>query len=288
MDLETPVRKSTRLSMAQQETRHRMLHYLTASVHPLLEEDDEVQQGLTSDAFPAVEPSMMDPKEPLAESLPLNYSKMIHTSPKDPSLTSSGTSSTTLLGKGYSATALLRSGQVPIEAPSLSTPSATHLTSPTSTVSSTPNASLTPSMASPSVARYAFDLFSLSLNDIKSLFNSLPDTFFPRRRLHLPKKPKTLVLDLDETLIHSTCKSTKSYDMMIEVLMNKNSCLYYVSKRPFCDYFLKKVSQWYNLVIFTASLPEYAEPVIDWLDNGARVLQQRLFRSVSKPDALFS
>lgn len=132
-----------------------------------------------------------------------------------------------------------------------------------------------------STPRHSYDLFSLSFAELRYLFSSLPDVYFPRRKIHLPKKAKTLVLDLDETLIHSTCKSTgQPYDMMIEVLMDKNSCLYYVTQRPFCTYFLKKVSEWYNLVIYTASLPEYADPVIDWLDNGARILQKRFFRAV--------
>lgn len=94
-----------------------------------------------------------------------------------------------------------------------------------------------------------YDLMSLSNAETAFLFRSLPDSFFPRRHLHLPKKAKTLVLDLDETLIHSTSKSCKRYDTMIEVLMNKASCLYYVLRRPHVEYFLKKVS---SIVGYTA------------------------------------
>ena len=42
-----------------------------------------------------------------------------------------------------------------------------------------------------------------------------------------------------------------------------------------------QVSQWYTLVIFTASMQEYADPVIDWLDAGRGILGRRLFREVS-------
>ncbi|KIJ56854.1 hypothetical protein M422DRAFT_773601 [Sphaerobolus stellatus SS14] len=127
---------------------------------------------------------------------------------------------------------------------------------------------------------------------------SLPST--PPPHPHLRKTPfhlpKTLVLDLDETLIHSTSRPmtgqgtggtgllglggrrNKGAGHMVEVILNGRSTLYHVYKRPFVDYFLRKVSGWYTLVIFTASMQEYADPVIDWLDAGRGILTRRLFR----------
>ncbi|KAJ3107099.1 Nuclear envelope morphology protein 1 [Physocladia obscura] len=93
----------------------------------------------------------------------------------------------------------------------------------------------------------------------------------------LPPK-KTLVLDLDETLVHSTSTSSRHHDHIIEVLVDKHVCLYYVYKRPGVDAFLKKVSQWYKVVVFTASMPEYADPVIDWLDKDRTLISRRYFR----------
>ncbi|PIL36961.1 transporter [Ganoderma sinense ZZ0214-1] len=105
--------------------------------------------------------------------------------------------------------------------------------------------------------------------------------------------PKTLVLDLDETLIHSTSRPilsaggsglfgfgrrNKGVGYTVEVVLGGRSTLYHVYKRPFVDYFLRKVSQWYTLVIFTASMPEYADPVIDWLDAGRGIFSRRYFR----------
>ncbi|KAJ3166780.1 hypothetical protein HK101_011875 [Irineochytrium annulatum] len=96
----------------------------------------------------------------------------------------------------------------------------------------------------------------------------------PRTRM------KTLVLDLDETLIHSTATGTgRHHDHVIEVLVEKHVCLYYVYKRPHVDLFLRKVSDWYKVVIFTASMPEYADPVIDWLDPNRELISRRYFRS---------
>lgn len=69
----------------------------------------------------------------------------------------------------------------------------------------------------------------------------LPDVAFPRYRLSLPKKTKILVLDLDETLVHSTSASAKDCDFLVEVLVEHLSCLYYVHKRPFVEHFIEVV-----------------------------------------------
>lgn len=105
---------------------------------------------------------------------------------------------------------------------------------------------------------------------------------FPSRPLmpkHVPTK--TLVLDLDETLIHSLSRSSSfSQGQMVEIKLDTNqlATLYLVNKRPFCDYFLRAVSQWYKLVIFTASVQAYADPMIDWLERERKYFHQRLYR----------
>lgn len=114
-------------------------------------------------------------------------------------------------------------------------------------------------------------------NFIDNLSFQVPDSFFTRRK---SKKLKTLVLDLDETLIHSTSSSNcANFDFMVEVLVNRASCLYYVYKRPNLDYFLNVISNWYNLIIFTASVREYADPVIDLIDENGNYFKKRLFRT---------
>ncbi|KAH9179788.1 NIF-domain-containing protein [Lactarius sanguifluus] len=102
--------------------------------------------------------------------------------------------------------------------------------------------------------------------------------------------PKTLVLDLDETLIHSTTRppttsgirglfgARRAAPHTVDVVMGGRPNVYYVYKRPFVDLFLRKVSAWYTLVIFTASMKEYADPVIDWLDAGQGIIARRFFR----------
>ncbi|KAK0708766.1 NLI interacting factor-like phosphatase-domain-containing protein [Apiosordaria backusii] len=104
---------------------------------------------------------------------------------------------------------------------------------------------------------------------------------------------KTLILDLDETLIHSMSKGGRmSSGHMVEVRLNttyvgvggqnsigpQHPILYYVHKRPHCDEFLRRVSKWYNLVVFTASVQEYADPVIDWLEADRKYFSARYYR----------
>jgi hypothetical protein len=69
----------------------------------------------------------------------------------------------------------------------------------------------------------------------------------------------TLALDLDETLIH--------YSEMKEA--------YYV--RPGVTEFLKELSEYYQLVLFTASVRKYADWIVDQIDpNG--YISHRLYR----------
>ena len=88
---------------------------------------------------------------------------------------------------------------------------------------------------------------------------------------------KCLVLDLDETLVHSQFNQIKTPDYTIPVDIEGNVCNIFVSKRPGVDNFLKTMSQYFELVIFTASLSKYADPLMNLMDpNGYCTM--RLFR----------
>ena len=89
---------------------------------------------------------------------------------------------------------------------------------------------------------------------------------------------KTLVLDLDETLVHSSFKPLPNPDMVITLQIDSTRTYsVYVMKRPGVDMFLRRLSRFYELVIFTASLSKYANPLLDQIDPD-RCISARLFR----------
>lgn len=106
---------------------------------------------------------------------------------------------------------------------------------------------------------------------------------------HIPKEPllpphfkkhtnkNCLVLDLDETLVHSSFKHVPGADFIIPVEIENVVHQVYVMKRPGVDEFMKRVGQLFEVVVFTASLSKYADPVLDLLDIH-KVIAHRLFR----------
>jgi RNA polymerase II subunit A small phosphatase-like protein len=88
---------------------------------------------------------------------------------------------------------------------------------------------------------------------------------------------KCLVIDLDETLVHSSFKPISNADFIVPVEIDGTIHQVYVLKRPFVDEFLMKVGELYECVLFTASLAKYADPVTDLLDKWD-VFRARLFR----------
>ena len=88
---------------------------------------------------------------------------------------------------------------------------------------------------------------------------------------------KCLVLDLDETLVHSSFKIIHQADYIVPVEIEAQYHNVYVIKRPGVDSFLKSVGDMYEVVVFTASLSKYADPVLDKLDVH-RAVKHRLFR----------
>lgn len=112
----------------------------------------------------------------------------------------------------------------------------------------------------------------------KSTSASIP----PLGRLLKPRERKILVLDLDETLIHSMSRSTSKASQIVEVHLKTLpvSSMYYITKRPHCLEFLQTVAQWYELAIFTAGVQEYADPIIDLLerDLGFKCFKRRYYR----------
>lgn len=88
---------------------------------------------------------------------------------------------------------------------------------------------------------------------------------------------KTLVLDLDETLVHSSFRSSQAADIVISVELEGEHHKVYVRKRPGVDAFLTRMGELYEVVVYTASMAKYANPLLDELDKSESV-HFRLFR----------
>ena len=80
-----------------------------------------------------------------------------------------------------------------------------------------------------------------------------------------PIKPYTLVLDLDETLIH--VPKGKKYFYSQSLIL-----------RPGLIDFLRNLKEFYELIIFTSSLKEYADKIIDFIEKDEKYFSYRLYR----------
>ena len=108
----------------------------------------------------------------------------------------------------------------------------------------------------------------------------------------LEKNQKTLLLDLDETLIHS-CPLSENPKYIVDKdifqgeasvnikTLNKRLKLsqFGFNIRPYCLEFLKIISKYYEVIIFTASSDVYANFIIDILDPQSKYIKGILFRN---------
>lgn len=95
-----------------------------------------------------------------------------------------------------------------------------------------------------------------------------------------PKRPKPLLLlDLDETLIHSNNNNFEIFCTQINFrLMNNENAILGINFRPFLFEFLFLLSEEYELGIFTASSQSYADQVLEWVDPLNGLFKIRLYR----------
>mmetsp|Transcript_19192 Transcript_19192/g.33065 ORF Transcript_19192/g.33065 Transcript_19192/m.33065 type:complete len:450 (-) Transcript_19192:702-2051(-) len=115
---------------------------------------------------------------------------------------------------------------------------------------------------------------------------SLPplESVVPKHRaLLLPCKTRnckrqTLVLDLDETLVHSCLEPTADADFKFPVHFNGQEHMIHVRKRPFLHEFMERVAELFEVVVFTASQKIYAEQLLNIIDPDKKYIKYRIFR----------
>ena len=102
----------------------------------------------------------------------------------------------------------------------------------------------------------------------------------------LPKKSgdkKTLVLDLDETLVHSQFQPFEvPSDITLKIELEDELHDIHVMVRPGVKEFLENMGKIYEIVIFTASVSKYADPLLDIIDK-EKNCKFRLFREHCTP-----
>mmetsp|Transcript_23057 Transcript_23057/g.58141 ORF Transcript_23057/g.58141 Transcript_23057/m.58141 type:complete len:492 (+) Transcript_23057:296-1771(+) len=91
-------------------------------------------------------------------------------------------------------------------------------------------------------------------------------------------KKMTLVLDLDETLVHSSLDCGSDPDFSFVVDFNQQQHVVNVRQRPYLFEFLERAAELFEVVIFTASQQVYAEQLLDILDPEHRLIQHRMYR----------
>ena len=103
------------------------------------------------------------------------------------------------------------------------------------------------------------------------------------KKVSVNRKPgfenkKTLIFDLDETLVHC-CVLGEEPEVLLDVrLPNGQVCEAGVNLRPFVFECLEKLSRVFEIFVFTASHRCYADVVCDFLDPEGKIFHGRFYR----------
>ncbi|KAJ8478080.1 hypothetical protein OPV22_021807 [Ensete ventricosum] len=119
-------------------------------------------------------------------------------------------------------------------------------------------------------------LFIKDLPDLSAVVPRFRPMLLPKQTRSCPST--TLVLDLDETLVHSTLEPCEDADFTFPVNFNFKEHTIYVRCRPYLKDFLEKVASLFETIIFTASQSIYAEQLLNVLDPKRKLFRHRVYR----------
>lgn len=108
-----------------------------------------------------------------------------------------------------------------------------------------------------------------------------------------PEKKRTLLLDMDETMLHArflsgteddpnsdhifTLQSASSGSADVEGSPS-DSLRVSIKFRPFLDMALEFLTKYYEICVFTAGTQDYADACLDYLDPERQIIKHRLYR----------
>jgi len=91
-------------------------------------------------------------------------------------------------------------------------------------------------------------------------------------------KDKTLILDMDETMIAAKFEGKIPKKFVSNFIFDFKGTNIHVRFRPYLNDSLEKLSQLYELVAFTAGVQEYADPILDRIDPEGTLFKKRMYR----------
>ena len=112
-------------------------------------------------------------------------------------------------------------------------------------------------------------LFTIKLFKNQITANEIKVPYLPP--INNNKYKYTLVVDLDETLVHYVEEEDKAY----------------VQVRPFADYFLNELGKYFEIVIFTAAAEDYADIVLKELDKNNSVSYKLYRKHTNQSNGIF-